>query len=77
MPSYDEMYEQLKQKQEEQNKSRFNLFMSGLDKGLCKDLDDIYASGDMTRYKNVVNNMKSKGIKIFRNSTGKHKIKFN
>lgn len=74
---YNKMYESFNQANEERKRENFNAFMFGLEKGLVKDLDEIYASGDMDKYTHLSNNIKSKGIRIFRNSAGKHKIKFN
>ena len=58
----------------------FNVFMNSLVEGLTKDLDDSYAgiiqrSGRTFNYETLLNNVKSQGFKVFRNSQGKHKLK--
>lgn len=76
MSKYDNMYDSFVKAREEQKRENFNAFMFGLEEGLIKDLDEAYASGDMEKYTKYTNNLKEKGIRIFRNSEGKHKIKF-
>ena len=57
-------------------KSIFDAFMDGLEDGFVSDLNKAYKSGDEEQYKQMVRNIKSKGIKVLRNSQGEHKVKF-
>ena len=71
----DYLYEMFKQADEERKKRNLNAFFSGLKGGLICDLDDAYSSGDSIRYNRLVTNIKQQGMRIYRNSDGKHKIK--
>ena len=71
----DYLYEMFKQVDEERKKRNINAFFSGLKGGLICDLDDAYSSGDSVRYNRLVTNIKQQGMRIYRNSDGKHKIK--
>ena len=73
---YDALYGAFRQAEEEQNKKKFNYFMQGLEFGLINDLDKAYQSGDMEQYQKYLTNIKSQGIRVFRNPDGKHKLKF-
>lgn len=76
MNERDMLYEAFQRVNEDRKKRNFNAFMDGLEGGLTKDLDSAYASGDNERYQTLVNNIKKQGMRVFRNSEGKHKIKF-
>lgn len=76
MDERDMLYHAFQQANEERKRNNFNAFMDGLEGGLVKDLDSSYASGDMQKYNKLVANLKNKGMRIFRNSEGKHKVKF-
>jgi len=71
----DYLYEIFKQAEEERKKKNINAFMSGLKGGLVCDLDEAYSSGDSVKYNRLVTNIKQQGMRIYRNSDGKHKIK--
>jgi len=72
----DKLYLMFNQVEEERKRRNFNAFMNGFETGLINDLNKAYVSGDIEKYNKMVNNIKSKGIKIFRNSEGIHKLKF-
>lgn len=76
MSKYDNFYKYMNKVAEDQKRTNFNAFMTGLDAGLVKDLNDAYASGDIVKYNQLVNNIKSKGIRVFRNDEGRHKLRF-
>lgn len=67
------LYQAFQMANEERKRRNFDAFMTGFEGGLIKDLDEAYASNDTEKLKR---NIKEKGIRIFRNSEGKHKIKF-
>lgn len=71
----DYLYEMFQQAEEERKKRNINAFLSHLKDGLICDLDDAYSSGDSVRYNRLVTNIKQQGMRIYRNSDGKHKIK--
>lgn len=71
------LYQILKMADEANKRRNFDAFMDGFEGGLIMDLDKAYASGDVKRYETLIKNIKEKtGARIFRNSEGKHKIKF-
>lgn len=72
---YNNFYDYLQSMNKQRNQEKFNAFMLGLESGLTNDLDKLYADGNMIKYKKIVDNLKSKGIRVFRNTYGKHKIK--
>lgn len=77
MGKWDDLYIYAQMVNEQRKKENFNTFMDTVDKGLTCDLDNAYASGDMKKYDDLVSNIKEKtGARIFRNSEGKHKLKF-
>ena len=75
MNDYDGLYSMFEQVQKESKREKFNYFMSSLDSGLTKDLDKAYKE-DKEKYERLLNNIKSKGIRVFRNKNGEHKLKF-
>lgn len=76
MNERDILYESFKQTQENRSKQNFNAFMDGLESGLISDLDKLFVSGDMDKYQQTLDHIKSQGIRVFRNNAGKHKLKF-
>jgi len=72
----DTLYQIFQQTNEDRKRRNFNYFMNELEKDLISDLDKKYLSGDMTKYDSLVKNLKDRGCRIFRNSDGKHKIRF-
>lgn len=76
MNERDMLYEIFQRANEDRKKRNFNAFMDGFEGGLIKDLDNAYASGDNEKYQTLVNNIKTQGMRVFRNSEGKHKVRF-
>lgn len=76
MNERDILYSAFRQADEQRQRRNFDAFMDGFESGLVKKLDDYYESGDQERYQTYLNNIKSKGIKVLRNSEGKHKLQF-
>lgn len=74
MSGYDNLYNKLNQAQEARKRNNFNAIMNSLEINLIKDLNEAYASNNPEKYKNLTDNMKAKGVRIFRNSDGKHKV---
>lgn len=76
MGEWDDLFSVFQQADEQRKRRNFDAFMKGFNGGLVYDLDNAYASGDMEKYNRLVTNIKNNGIKIFRNSEGKHKLKY-
>ena len=74
--SYDNFFDKLQSIQQEKQQRNFNAFMMGLENGLIDDLDKAFAKGDIKEYQKLCVNIKQYDIRIFRNSQGKHVIKF-
>ena len=75
---YNNFYDYLQSVNEKRQRDNFNAFMLGFESGLVSDLDKMYANREFeaVKYQEFVNNLKSKGIRVFRNECGKHKVKF-
>lgn len=76
MSDRDILFQAYKEIQNNREKRNFNAFMDGLEGGLINDLNKAWASGDNEKYQRLVSNIKAQGIIVFRNSEGKHKLKF-
>lgn len=76
MNERDALYNIFQNLEEDRKRRKFDAFMDGFEGGLTFDLDKAYSSGDTVRYDRLLRNIKSKGIKVFRNGDGKHKLKF-
>ena len=76
--NYNNFYDYLQSVNEKRQRDNFNAFMLGFESGLVDKLDKMYASREFeaVKYQEFVNNLKSKGIRVFRNECGKHKVKF-
>ena len=79
--NFDELYSKYKQCSEEQKRQNFNSFMEKLENSLRSDLNKAFAdgveSGKMENYNKIVNNLKARGMRIFRNGLGDHMIEIN
>ena len=75
MNNYDEMYDSFKQAQSEYQRQNFNIFMNELESGLIEKLNQAWIE-DKEHYEQLLSNVKSKGIRVFRNEKGEHKVKF-
>ena len=74
MTENDVLYNMFNQANEARKRKNFDTFMSSLKSNLTIDLDKAYASDDKAYYEQILKNIKSQGIKVFRNSQGKHKL---
>ena len=72
----DKLYNIYRQTKEEREKANFKAIMGWTDYFLTDDLDKAYASGDMNEYNRMLGNIKERGIRVFRNADGKHKLKW-
>ena len=72
---YDSLYDAFQYANEQRKRNNFNTFIEILDARLTKDLDNYYVT-DRKQYEIVLANIKEQGIRVFRNSEGKHKLKF-
>lgn len=76
MSDRDILFQAFQEVQKDREKRNFNAFMDGLEGGLVNDLNKCWAAGDNDGYQRLLSNIKEKGIRVFRNSEGKHKLKF-
>ncbi len=76
MNGRDKLYQMFNQAEEDRKRKNFDAFMDGLETGLVNDLDKKYWEGNQEEYFRILNNIKSQGIRVFRNSKGQHKISF-
>lgn len=76
MSDRDILFQAFQEVQKDREKRNFNAFMDELEGGLVNDLNKCWAAGDNDGYQRLLSNIKEKGIRVFRNSEGKHKLKF-
>ena len=76
MSDRDILFQAFQEAQKDREKRNFNAFMDGLEGGLVNDLNKRWAAGDNEGYQRLLSNIKERGIRVFRNSEGKHIIKF-
>lgn len=76
MSDRDILFQAFQEVQKDREKRNFNAFMDVLEGGLVNDLNKRWAAGDNEGYQRLLSNIKAKGIRVFRNSEGKHKLKF-
>ena len=70
----DVLYKAMQQAEEERKRANFDYFMDGLEGGLKQDLDKLYQSGNMEEYSETLQHIKERGVRVFRNGKGFHKI---
>ena len=75
MNNYDDLYKVFRQADEERKRTNFNAFMNCLTAGMIKDLNRYYVE-DRNQYEITLNNLKKQGIRVFRDSNGRHKLQF-
>lgn len=75
MTNRNKLYEAVQALKEERRRENFNVFLDSFESGIVKDLDRYFVE-DQSKYTDMVNRLKARGIRIFRNSQGKHKIKY-
>ena len=73
MQDFSDLYNTFNQVNEQRKRNNFNIFMNSLISGLENDLDKMFTE-DEEKYKTALDNVKSKGFRVFRNSAGKHKV---
>ena len=76
MNQWDNLYDVLRSASEQRKRDNFDAFMTKLNHGLADDLDKAWASDDSDKYNTLVLNIKAQGVRVFRNSDGKHKLKY-
>lgn len=75
MTDRNKLYEAFQTAKEAHRRENFDAFFDSFEGGITKDLDRYFVE-DQTQYTDMVNRLKARGIRIFRNSQGKHKIKY-
>lgn len=76
MKDYSDIYKIFQQADEQRKQQNFNAFMNGFEANLIKDLNESYSSGNMEQYEKLLKNIKENGIRVFRDSKDRHKLKF-
>ena len=74
MTDYSKLIRSFEEASKSANEQKLVTFISSIESKLKYDLDRLYAQSDMEAYDKTVNNVKSRGIKVYRNSEGKHKL---
>lgn len=75
MTDRDKLYEAVQAAKEARRRENFDAFFDSFESGITKDLDRYFVE-DQTKYRDMVYRLKARGFRIFRNSQGKHKIKY-
>lgn len=75
MTDRDKLYEAVQAAKETHRRETFDAFLDSFESGIVKDLDKYFVE-DQSKYTDMVNRLKARGIRIFRNPQGKHKIKY-
>ena len=75
MNNYGDLYQFFLKADEERKRTNFNAFMNGFESGLVEDLNKAYKESP-AKYEKLLKNVKSKGIRIFRDNNGRHKLQF-
>lgn len=76
MDGKDKLFDLFQKAEQQRVKRNFDAFIAGFECGVIEDLDKKYESNDVDGYERMVSNLKSRGIKVLRNSNGKHKLKY-
>lgn len=74
MTNYNKLLKSFEKATKAANEQKLVAFIDGLESKLRYDLDRLYAQNDMEAYNTTVNNVKSRGVKVYRNSEGKHRL---
>lgn len=72
----DFLWKVFNQEEEETRREQFNTFLDEMENGLIRGLDESYKQGNMEIYTERLNIIKEKGIKVFRDDKGKHRLEF-
>lgn len=76
MDGKDKLFDLFQKAEQRRVKRNFDVFITEVERGVIEDLDKKYESDDVDGYERLVSNLKSIGIKVLRNSNGKHKLKY-
>jgi PIN domain nuclease of toxin-antitoxin system len=74
MTDYSKLVKSFEKASKAANEQKIVTFISSIESKLKYDLDRLYAQNDIEAYNKTVNNVKLQGIKVYRNSEGKHKL---
>lgn len=74
MTDYRKLIKSFEKATKAANEQKIATFISSMESKLIFDLDRLYSQNDMEAYNKTVNNVKSQGIKVYRNSEGKHRL---
>ena len=79
MNNYEQLYKAYQESKIQREKDNLNGVLKSFETEMIKILNQRYQEGisdstKMQHYKNVVHNLKSKGIRVLRNPNGEHKL---
>ena len=74
MTDYSKLMKSFEDASKAANEQKLLTFITSMESKMRYDLDMLYAQNDMEAYNKTVNNVKAYGIKVYRNSKGKHKL---
>ena len=74
MTNYNKLLKSFEKATKAANEQKLVTIISSMESELRFDLDRLYSQGDMEAYTKTVNNVKSRGIKVYRNGEGKHRL---
>lgn len=76
MDGKDKLFDLFQKAEQRRVNRNFDTFIAGFERGVIEDLNKTYESNDADGYERLVSNLKSRGIKVLRNSNGEHKLKY-
>lgn len=76
MNSKDKLFDSIQKLEQRRVQRNLDAVMTEFECSAIGNLDNMYESNDVAGYERMVSNLKSRGIKVLRNSNGKHKLKY-
>ena len=73
MTDIEKLYDKVMQTKEKRQRNNIEYFITEFEKQMTGDLDKFYQT-DLEQYNISLANVKKQGIRVFRNSEGKHKL---
>ena len=74
MTNYSKLLKSFEKATKAANDQKIVTIISSMESKMRYDLDMLYAQNDIEAYTKTVNNIKSRGIKVYRNNKGKHRV---
>ena len=74
MTNYNKLLKSFEKANKAAKEQKLLTFITSMESKMRFDLDRLYAENDTEAYTKTVSNIKSRGIKVYRNSEGKHRV---